>query len=265
MSANPIVAFDFEEKPIRTVEQGGEPWFVLADLCRVLGHSNPTTLAARLDEDECSKISIGRQGEAVIVNESGMYSTILRSRGAATPGTPAHRFRRWIAGEVLPTIRKQGFYGNLPAIKSVQSLTALQNQVIKLTAKLQVTRNSVERQMMHQMLSNMCRQLGIETPPLDQLGADAPQPPDILLAFWHGLDLLKATGVNFNHSRAADKLAINLPEVRDHFKDNRIRVDISADLRKALRQSENPRFLGDRPVNSRITLKAKNCWVFMQP
>ena len=32
-----------------------------------------------------------------------------------TPGTVQHRFRKWVTGEVLPTIRKTGGYGTVPA------------------------------------------------------------------------------------------------------------------------------------------------------
>ena len=46
-----------------------------------------------------------------IVNESGMYALVLRARDAMTPGTVAHRFRKWVTADVLPTIRKTGGYG----------------------------------------------------------------------------------------------------------------------------------------------------------
>lgn len=267
MTANAIIAFDFEEQPVRTVERKGEPWFVLADLCRVLGHSNHRMIAARLDEDE-KGVSLtytpGGAQEMIIVNESGMYATILRSRGAATPGTPAHRFRRWVTGEVLPSLRKQGFYGRTfqNSVKSVSTLTALQNQVIRLSGKLQIARNRVERQMMHQMLDRMCQQLGIDTPPLDQLGYDAPLPPDILVTFWNGLETLRARDVPFDHSRVSRTLAINLPEIREHFKEAGVNVEIDTAMRKALRASDSPRFVTDKTVNSRLTGGAKTCWVF---
>ncbi len=49
---NELVVFDFENLPVRIVKQGEEPWFVLADVCAVLGVENPRNVAARLDEDE---------------------------------------------------------------------------------------------------------------------------------------------------------------------------------------------------------------------
>jgi len=83
----------------------GEPLFCLADLCKVMGLSNPTKVAQSLDLDERSNLKLGRQGEAIFVNESGMYAVIIRSRKP-----DARAFRKWITSEVLPAIRKTGGY-----------------------------------------------------------------------------------------------------------------------------------------------------------
>jgi prophage antirepressor-like protein len=58
----------------------------------------------------CSTDTPGGPQEVVIVSESGLYTLILRSRTATTPGTVQHRFRRWVTSEVLPAIRKTGTY-----------------------------------------------------------------------------------------------------------------------------------------------------------
>ncbi len=90
---------------VRAQEINGEPWFVLKDVCQVLGINNPTTVAERLDEDERAKFDLGRQGKSWIINESGLYTTIIRS-----DKPQAKAFRKWITGEVLPSIRKTGGY-----------------------------------------------------------------------------------------------------------------------------------------------------------
>ena len=64
---------------IRVVERDGEPWFVAADVCNVLDLSNPTIAVSRLDEDERAKFNLGRQGDATIVNELGLYTLVLGS------------------------------------------------------------------------------------------------------------------------------------------------------------------------------------------
>lgn len=91
---------------IRVVEIDGEPWWVLADICKVLELSNPTKVAERLEEDEKANFELGlRGGSTNCVNESGLYAVVLRSdKPQAKP------FRKWITSEVIPSIRKTGSY-----------------------------------------------------------------------------------------------------------------------------------------------------------
>lgn len=105
-----IAPFSFDDHQVRVIVIDGEPWFVLADLCKVLELSNPTMVASRLDGDALSTAevidSVGRNQVARIVNESGLYEVIFMSRKP-----DARRFRRWITSEVLPSIRRTGGYG----------------------------------------------------------------------------------------------------------------------------------------------------------
>ena len=104
-----VSAFSFEGEKIRIVNQSGEPWWILTDVCKVLEISNSPKAATRLDSDEKSTISISDSGnlnaDRTIINESGLYSLILTSRKPA-----AKRFKKWVTAEVLPTIRKTGGY-----------------------------------------------------------------------------------------------------------------------------------------------------------
>lgn len=102
---NKLQIFTYNGNKVRTVQKDGEPWWVLKDVCEVLGLKNPTMIADRLDEDERAKFDLGRQGETNIINESGLYNVILRSdKPEAKP------FRKWVTSEVLPAIRKTGGY-----------------------------------------------------------------------------------------------------------------------------------------------------------
>ena len=106
---NDILVFHYKSSEVRTVELNGEPWFVLKDVCAVLGISNHKMTAQRLDADEVSLTditdSMGRQQETTVINESGLYNVILRSdKPEAKP------FRKWVTSEVLPSIRKSGGY-----------------------------------------------------------------------------------------------------------------------------------------------------------
>ena len=91
---------------VRSLTIDGEPWFVAADVCSALGHSNTTMAMERLDDDEKAKFNLGLTGgETNCVNESGLYSLVLGSRKPE-----AKRFKKWLTSEVLPTIRKTGAY-----------------------------------------------------------------------------------------------------------------------------------------------------------
>lgn len=108
---NAIVPFQFGDQPVRIEDRDGQPWFVLADVCRVLGLSNPSMAAKGLDDDEQDALSItdpiGRSQDTIAINESGFYKLVLRSRKAA-----AKRLVKWVTGEVLPSIRRTGSYGS---------------------------------------------------------------------------------------------------------------------------------------------------------
>ena len=107
---NKVTIFKYEEnKLVRTLNLNGEPWFVLKDVCDVLGLSTPARVAERLDSDEVSQAhlidSMGRSQEMTIISESGLYNVILRSdKPEAKP------FRKWVTAVVLPSIRKTGGY-----------------------------------------------------------------------------------------------------------------------------------------------------------
>lgn len=100
----------FNTNAIRIVMKDDDPWFVAADVCAVLGIKNTTQALSMLDKDEYSMFYIGYSGargnpNANAVNESGLYSLILRSNKPE-----AKRFRKWVTSEVLPSIRKTGQY-----------------------------------------------------------------------------------------------------------------------------------------------------------
>lgn len=105
---NELQIFNYNGNEVRTVQIDGEPWWVLKDVCGVLGISKYRDVAARLDEDEREPVKVdtlGGEQEMICVNESGLYNVILRSdKPEAKP------FRKWVTAEVLPSIRKHGAY-----------------------------------------------------------------------------------------------------------------------------------------------------------
>ena len=90
-----------------------EPWFVAKDICEVLGIEKYRDAVSRLDEDERESVlvdTLGGMQRMSAVSESGLYSLIFQSRKPE-----ARKFRKWVTGEVLPSIRKKGYYGTKKA------------------------------------------------------------------------------------------------------------------------------------------------------
>lgn len=115
--------FEYEGHSVRTVVIEDEPWFVLADLCKVLDLPNRAMVARRLGDDMKGVTQIdtpgGRQ-EMTIVSEAGMYEVVIRS-----DKPEAVTFRRWITGTVLPEIRKTGSFNAQPALPDRRALAQM--------------------------------------------------------------------------------------------------------------------------------------------
>lgn len=114
---NELQIFNYNGKEVRTIQKDGEPWWVLKDVCGILGISKYRDTASRLDEDERGSVRVdtpGGEQEMTVINESGLYNVILRSdKPEAKP------FRKWVTSEVLPSIRKHGAYMTPQKIEEV--------------------------------------------------------------------------------------------------------------------------------------------------
>ncbi|MFW8619057.1 phage antirepressor KilAC domain-containing protein [Enterococcus innesii] len=128
--------FNFEQNEVRTILVNDEPYFVGKDVARVLGYSNTKdALSRHVDSEDKTGSRIttsGQSREMTIINESGLYSMILKSK---LPN--ARKFKRWVTSEVLPTIRKTGSYTNVP-----QSFA----QALRLAADLEEKNQLLEQQ-----------------------------------------------------------------------------------------------------------------------
>ena len=96
---------------IRTIDRDGEPWMVGVDVAKALGYATPrNAIASHVDEEDKTSALIRGAGSnyksmAILINESGLYSLVLYSKLPT-----AKKFKRWVTGEVLPSIRKHGAY-----------------------------------------------------------------------------------------------------------------------------------------------------------
>lgn len=110
-----ITPFNFGAHAVRVIVRAGEPWFVASDVCAALDYKNTSqAVGDHLDADERYIETIDRGGSLLLINESGLYALVLRSRKPE-----ARKFAKWVTGEVLPSIRKTGGYG-APALPRLE-------------------------------------------------------------------------------------------------------------------------------------------------
>ncbi|MEK5115452.1 phage antirepressor [Bacillus sp. FSL R5-0677] len=177
---NQLQVFNNEEfGQVRTVKQGEDVWFIAKDVAEILEFKDAYSLTQHLDEDEKLNLPLeGFKRGAIIINESGLYSAILRSRKKE-----AKAFKKWVTSEVLPSIRKHGAYmtdqvleqavtnpdfaiGLLTKIKEEkEKLAAAQQQIVQqqplvtFAEAVQVSTNLITVK----QLANLMRQKGIDT------------------------------------------------------------------------------------------------------
>lgn len=100
--------FRFGDSAIRVILKSENPWFIATDIAECLGYRNAPDAARHLDDDEKDTHivrTLGGKQKLTIINESGLYALVLRSRKPE-----ARKFAKWVTGEVLPAIRKTGSY-----------------------------------------------------------------------------------------------------------------------------------------------------------
>lgn len=127
---NEIKVFSFNQNEVRTLQINGEPYFVLADVCKVLELTTPKKVADRLDADEkgVSLIhTLGGNQKMTVITESGLYAVILRSDKPQAKG-----FRKWVTAEVLPTLRKTGSYTVKPTDDSKARMLATREENVRI-------------------------------------------------------------------------------------------------------------------------------------
>jgi len=108
-----LIELHFNTAKVRTLQVDGQPAFVVMDVCQILGIRNSRDGFNRLDTDERGEVGLtdvtGRKQQTQVCLEPGLYRLIFASRVPA-----ARKFQRWIYHDVLPSLRKNGFYGLTP-------------------------------------------------------------------------------------------------------------------------------------------------------
>lgn len=129
MSSNLQTFINDDFGSIRTVLIDNELWFISSDVCKILGHSNPTVAMDSLEDYEKAKLNLGlRGGKTNVVSESGFYTLVLRSRKEI-----AKPFRLWVTQEVIPQIRKTGGYIPVSSQDDDLTIMARAHQILERT------------------------------------------------------------------------------------------------------------------------------------
>ena len=142
LSNNNIFLFKSEltnGKEIRVIGTPENPLFIGKDIAEILGYVDTSqSIREHVDEEDKMKwsqaqksrgnetLSLKLQAQTILINESGLYSLILRSKLEN-----AKKFKRWITSEVLPSIRKSGTYKLQQELLLKDSQILLKDEVIK--------------------------------------------------------------------------------------------------------------------------------------
>lgn len=143
MSTLSIIPYQFEDKPIRAaLDENGEPLFVANDVCKILGIADPKQAIERLDDDERRGYDIPTGGGIQFmscITEAGLYRLLFTSRKPE-----AERIKRWIAHDVLPSIRKTGSYAI--ALTPAQQILMIAQHMVDLEQQAKQTQLVLEVQ-----------------------------------------------------------------------------------------------------------------------
>ena len=116
-----VTTFNYNNSEIRTIQKDGETWWVLKDVCEVLGISNSRNVTQRLEKDDVHSMDIidnlNRLQNTSFINEAALYQVIMLSRKPE-----AKKFMNWVTHDVLPSIRKHGLYATDAATKAIQDI-----------------------------------------------------------------------------------------------------------------------------------------------
>jgi prophage antirepressor-like protein len=128
--------FNFNTHQVRIeIDEHGNPWFCAKDVCDILEHTNARMAISDLvDQEDVTTTytpTTGGKQKMNFVNESGLYALIFGSRKEE-----AKPFKKWVTNEVLPNIRKNGFYSmGTPKIPYREKLD-MELMVLETTCKI---------------------------------------------------------------------------------------------------------------------------------
>ena len=167
--ANP---FQFSELDVRTaVDDDDNVWFCAKDVCETLDIEWTSHTLDNMPEEWFMVVkltTIKGERDAYFINEPGLYRLIFRSNKPK-----AIEFSNWVCSEVLPTLRKNGFFGTV----SAKDRLAYSKQIVDITTRLTTTKDAMLYKMLIAELRDCCNVIGRTMPDLKLLGTDKKQLP----------------------------------------------------------------------------------------
>ena len=167
--ANP---FQFSELDVRTaVDDDDNVWFCAKDVCEALDIEWKGA-SANLENMPNGWFMVWKlqtikgEREAIFINEPGLYRLIFRSNKPK-----AIEFSNWVCSEVLPTLRKNGFFG----VVSGKDRLAYSKQIVDITTRLTITKDAMLHKMLVAELRDCCNLIGRTMPDMALLGKDYKQ------------------------------------------------------------------------------------------
>lgn len=167
-----IIPFEFESSStsIRVIEIDGEPWFVAKDIAEALEYQRfDSNLMASIPSEWKGTNQIRTPGglqDLWCLSEPGLYFFVLRSdKPKALP------FQKWLAGEVLPSLRQRGYYGELKPGEVLRYHTALSRTI----RQLETTQNALSQNLLLQQVRGICTLLRMQMPNVTTMRQKATQ------------------------------------------------------------------------------------------
>ena len=262
-----LIPFNFDDSLVRSTLIDDQPWFVAKDIAAVLEYSRERDMHRVLDDDEKGAHIVRTPGgnqEMTIINQSGLFHAILKSRKPE-----ARRFRKWVTGELLPTLYRDGGYSLADhaeklRLEANKRITQHQEAAVRLIDKIRREHRPEVREALHAAMVHNCAAGNMPAPPLEALGGPDLAEKSRIDAFWAAVTDLMAKGEELNHSRDPARLAISLPHLRRLAAKHGTPIPAAALLRRCLRASEAPLFIDYRTVRSALFGGSVKCWVFAQ-
>lgn len=268
-----LIPFNFDDSLIRSTVVEDKPWFVAKDICAVLEHTN----SRRAVDMHCRPKGVtsrytltgGGEQQVTFIDQGNVLRLITRSRLPA-----AERFESWLFDEMLPELFHTGSYSlaNQSEKRRLEENKALHRNIDtahKLTERIRREPNEELREALYVQFQAVHQAMAIDPPSLEAISTNprqgnGPVPPAsqaILDDLWETIEYLEHIGATINHASDSSRLAINLPHLASVATAYKVKLPPRSELRRALRDSQSPRFAANTSIYSVIMRRTTRCWV----